>query len=248
MKSSLKEWGDNLYYEYLVGQFVNTLITRFPCFLETYGGFLYDDKADWAFSKDNKNTPKKIYQQMKHISKHSNNYFPSSCIYSKYFAVLIQSIPDATDLYDKLHLAGFLYNHLLYVLFNVYMPLACLKNQFTHYDLHPGNVLLYKTPPGEYIQYNYFTKHGNISFKSPYIVKIIDYGRCYFKYDSNDTSAPKLDSSRTVYDAVCKVKACDPNCGKNFGYQWLKPKGKKEDNISNLTNRKKNIIIEIVIK
>jgi hypothetical protein len=110
------------------------------------------------------------------------------------------------------------------------MPLACLKNNFIHYDLHGGNVLLYKTPPGEYIQYNYYTKHGNISFKSTYIVKIIDYGRCYFKYNSNDKSAPELNSSRKVYDAVCKVKDCDPNCGKNFGYQWLNPKGTKRDN------------------
>jgi hypothetical protein len=242
MKSTTGFYSDNLYYEFLVGQFVNTLIPRFPCFLETYGSFMYENQKTWQLCKKNKTTPKSVYEKMT-LLKNSTQNFVTSCLQCKYMALLIQSIPDAINLSKLLGVKQFVDNDLLYVLFNVYMPLACLKNQFTHHDLHKGNILLYKTPPGEYIQYNYFTKHANISFKNPYIVKIIDYGRCYFKYGSNDTTAPKLDSSKKIMDEVCKTPQCNTNedfmkiesadsveeesltikdkqCGKKFGYHW----------------------------
>ena len=44
LKSSVKPNSDNLMYEYMVGQYINKLNKRFPCFVETYGYYIYDDK------------------------------------------------------------------------------------------------------------------------------------------------------------------------------------------------------------
>ena len=43
---------DNLFYEYLVGQYINTLINRFPCFLQTYGLYKYDNQENYVKMKD----------------------------------------------------------------------------------------------------------------------------------------------------------------------------------------------------
>jgi hypothetical protein len=94
------------------------------------------------------------------------------------------------------------------------MPLMCLQNEFTHYDLHSDNILIYEPVIGKYIQYHYFVDGNEISFKSKYIVKIIDYGRCYF----HDTDT---NNSMNIHEKICNEKQCDPECGEDYGYQWL---------------------------
>lgn len=59
------------------------------------------------------------------------------------------------------------------------MPLATLANTFTHYDLHPSNVLLCEPVLGKYYKY-ILNDRTVVEFKSKYIVKIIDYGRSFF--------------------------------------------------------------------
>jgi hypothetical protein len=109
------------------------------------------------------------------------------------------------------------------------MPLSHLSTSFTHYDLHHENVLVYK-PFGEksdkYITYHYHNKNSVITFKSKYLVKIIDYGRSFF--DNSKTN------SRQIYNYVCEQPDCfidnTLHCGENFGYSWLNVKeGTKEN-------------------
>jgi hypothetical protein len=50
-----------------------------------------------------------------------------------------------------------------------------------------------------------------ITFKSRYIVKIIDYGRSY------------VNGSMSYYNKICSIKECEPECGDKVGYQWLTP-------------------------
>jgi hypothetical protein len=219
LKSSVRARSDNLYYEYIVGNFLNQFISKLPCFLETYGVFIYPDDADWLSCKDNKDTPKSVYENLALID--NPNYLSSSCKYSKYIALLIQSVPDAVSLGDMLASSNkkrkeFIEADLAGALFQVYMPLAVLSDRFTHYDLHIYNVLLYSLGMDTYVQYHYITKKGTVSFKSNYVVKIIDYGRSYFYYD-------KHDNSRIIYDEICRKKDCDPNCGEDYGYTLLEP-------------------------
>ena len=74
----------------------------------------------------------------------------------------------------------FMNTQLLYILYQVYAPLSMLCDVFTHYDLHAGNVMLYSLG-NRYINYHYHYPDYNVIFNSQYIVKIIDYGNCFFK-------------------------------------------------------------------
>jgi hypothetical protein len=62
---------------------------------------------------------------------------------------------------------------------------------------------------------------GNVvSFKSAYIAKIIDYGRCYFD-DAENTDV--TGNSKRIYNAICAQNECDPKCGSLVGFSWLEP-------------------------
>ena len=118
-------------------------------------------------------------------------------------SLLIQYLRDAKSVNSQVRNVDFLKNELIYVLFQVYAPLALLHDKFTHYDLHTGNILLYEPVKGCYVEYHYYIKGTVISFKSKYIVKIIDYGRCFFNDDANATFSG---DSKKIYEKVCLEK------------------------------------------
>jgi hypothetical protein len=107
------------------------------------------------------------------------------------------------------------------------MPLAQLQDVFTHYDLHTENVQLYEPIPGKYIEYHYHLADGTeVSFKSRYIAKIIDYGRSFYSYGPSSTRNPK-----NFFKQLCKTDECNKKskgivtsaCGEEMGLQWLYP-------------------------
>jgi hypothetical protein len=74
-------------------------------------------------------------------------------------------------------------------LYQVYAPLSMLSNEFTHYDLHANNVLIYKVAPNKYTKMIYYYPDGSkIEFNTIGIAKIIDYGRCFFHYNDEINS------------------------------------------------------------
>jgi hypothetical protein len=191
-KTAIKQTADNIQYEWRVGQYINTKLKQFPCFLETYGLIDSQDgpvQLDWKRCKTYDMTI--LIQHMKGI------------IGMKQFSKLPT---------DQHHVDMFC------ILTQVYMPLATMSNEFTHYDLHENNVQLYVPIPGKYIQYHYHLETGQvISFKSKYLVKILDYGRSYFKDTKNNID------SHDIYNDICAEKECDPDCGDTYGLSWLKP-------------------------
>lgn len=161
-----------------------------------------------------------------------------SCKNSKYLSVLIEHINSTTITlmaYDKEFMTT---NEILYVLYQVYMPLSTLRDEFTHYDLHTGNVLVYEPVRGKYIDYIYKLKSGEIiRFKSKYIAKIIDYGRSYF----DDPSNPHISgSSKSIYDNICNNVI---DCGDN-GYEY----GFLEMGKSSKRNVSKDLMLSIQVK
>jgi hypothetical protein len=156
---------------------------------------------------------------LKFLNKQESIDYSKACSESKYAAILIQHIKKAKALEDFVSVgfySRFITNNLLYVLFIVYQALSSLSKTFTHYDLHCGNVLLYEPVKGKYIQYNYHQTDGSIiKFYLPYIVKIIDYGRSFF--DNGNLNSKK------IYDKICTVNECNPNCGQKSGFSWLHP-------------------------
>jgi hypothetical protein len=84
------------------------------------------------------------------------------------------------------------------ILYQIYAPLAMLSDEFTHYDLHADNVILYQVggetqlvgEPQQYITMNYHYPNGDVvTFNTYAIAKIIDYGRSYFKENETYNSS-----------------------------------------------------------
>jgi hypothetical protein len=218
LKSSQTYESDNLVYEYLVGiKYVNRIMKRFPCFLETYGLYYYNGEPDWNIMRTS-GPLHTVY--LNRLQLHTTINYSKACNESKYAAILLQHIKDAKPL---VYYTGaskhnkFMRCDMLYVLFIIYHALASISKNFTHYDLHDSNILVYEPEPGKYIQYHYHHKDGTKTiFYSPYIPKIIDYGRSFF--DNGNLNSKK------IYNKVCSEADCSPDCGENSGLAWLNPK------------------------
>lgn len=217
LKSSTKPNADNLLYEALVGFFLNKQSKSLPCFLETYGLYKYTENITYVNLKTmRENRPELLQSGLKRIaeipSEITDSIIRRSSRNPVSLCVLIQHLKEAQTLENMCQSPVFVRNDLVYVLFQVYMALHTLAGSFTHYDLHNSNVLVYKPVKGKYIEYHYHLEDGTeFTFKSPYIAKIIDYGRCYYRED-------KSSNSKTFLKKLCSI---DPSCGIVSGYGWL---------------------------
>jgi hypothetical protein len=219
LKSSQNPRADNLFYEYMVGLQVNQWTRSFPCFVETYGFYGYQDPYvyEWAKTSNIITDVAKFKQslQLIHSSESTKSFeqnYVMVCQISQYLAILIQHIKNAKTFYDH-YKTGKLPNiETLVILAQVYLPLGRLTQEFVHNDLHTNNVMLYEPAPGKFIEFHYHMQDGSVfTFKSYYIAKIIDYGRCF------------MPSAKNIYKDLCATKACNPQCGANVGFRWLRP-------------------------
>ena len=243
LKSAAYSNADNLLYEALVGFFLNNMSQRYPSFVETYGLYGYSaDGLAYKECKDNKLTNHavlsagltKLAQSAKDIG---SNTVKASCISPISMAVLIQHLKSAKTIREKCYGRLFVTKDLLYVLYQVYMTLASLSEVFTHYDLHTDNVLVYEPVAGSHIEYHYHMDGGKETvFRSKYIAKIIDYGRCYYK---DESSTSNTSESKSFYDnLVCKV--CKPRCGTGRGYGWMEYKANQMKRSSYISSQRVN--------
>ena len=210
LKSSQNPESDNLLYEYLVGvKFINRMIKRFPCFLETYGFYFYNRHIDWGAMMNTAPLNKTL---LKGLTQQTAIDYEKACDNSVLASVLIQHIHSAISIREAIRsYSEFCKNDAIYMLFVIYQALAALSKQFTHYDLHDENVLIIQPDPLKYYVYHYHLLDGtSVEFKSTYIPKIIDYGRSFF--DNGNTNSKK------IYDKVCND--CT-NCGDNAGFAWF---------------------------
>ncbi len=266
LKSSSKTRADNLYYEFEVGRYLNTIHKKIPCFVETYGLFTYNDIDSWRQAKDNVEILPDVFSTLITHRKDMRRAFKISCNDSLRISIMTQHIKNAETLNGHMQhqvsyatqspllrqeAEQFVQVHLPAILFQIYFALSLFMERFTHYDLHTDNVLLYIPVQNKYIQYHYHNMDSSItSFKSKYLVKIIDYGRSYFKDDSWN-----VDSKKAQW-AVCNEPDCNTSvtgkCGENVGYTWLFP---ENPNLSNnfLTSWRRNIshdlrLLDILLK
>jgi hypothetical protein len=154
-------------------------------------------------------------------------------------AVLIQHLNSAKPIREMCAIQSFAKKDLLYVLYQVYMTLSSLSDVFTHYDLHHENVLVYEPVAGSHIEYHYHPSligGAETVFRSKYIAKIIDYGRCYYHDESSTSITSEV---KTFYDKmVCKE--CKPRCGTGRGYEWLINKAKQMKRSVFISSQKSN--------
>jgi hypothetical protein len=222
LKSNMAAKKDSLMYEYKAGQYLNQVGKFFPCFIETYKLFKYKSEEDWLlFSKIKYTTDTSILRSLLPVSYDLKR----GCKYAKHIAVLTQYIPNSISLYDFCENKPD-YNELLGILFQIYYSLYHLRHHFTHYDLHAANVLLYKIHPTKSIKFNYTVNGKIISFCCSYLVKIIDYGRCY------------IPESRQIYSKVCHLSECNPDCGSKKGFSTFDLEN--DDIFYHIVSQKKN--------
>jgi hypothetical protein len=210
---------DNLIYEGFVGKYLNKMSLRYPCFLETYGIFCYDLTST-------------AYDLMTNYEDLDIDILKSGLILKEeitiddlkfsienptVFSVIIQHIKNADTIVEKNMNLEFLEFDLIYVLFQIYAPLVWLADEFTHYDLHHENVLIYEQENNSYVEYHYHLNDTEIvSFKSKYVAKIIDCGRCYFNDKDNDNDS-FYGSSEKIYNELCKLINNDNDMIKKSG-------------------------------
>jgi len=216
LKSSKNAEADNLYYEYIVGLQINEWMRFFPCFVETYGLYGYTSPDNYTMVK---RTPRIADIDMFKNAlmlldpEPGENVFEEYdvvCQDSLYLAVLIQHLRNAPSFHDLMRRGSINVVEKYCILAQVYLVLGQLTDVFVHNDLHPGNVLLYSPSPGKYIEFNYHMPDGQVvRFKSYYVAKIIDYGRCF------------ITKARALYDRLCATPECNPGCGGHYGFNFF---------------------------
>ena len=249
LKSSHEITSDNLYYEYLVGtQFINKVNKCLPCFTETYHLFTHKDKlTKQSFVSDNGDLNSLSINNCDNLNVKSINDIKEclnkSCEEGENYAILVQYIEDAISLDDIVeeYKNDYVSNHRTYIiigiLYQIYTALSYLQNDFTHYDLHTGNVILYKLKKGKFVTITYVNEKTGITtkIKTNYIAKIIDYGRSYFGNLGNSRNL----TSTQIGKAICGSK-CKSDCGENEGYNFFGEKSKHEDNFTRIISTTKN--------
>lgn len=238
LKSSAKQTADNLFFEYLVGKrFVNKVNKIVPVFLETYDLYQYKDDAsyDAVVNAVNTNTLQSIdlgamLQRMNFNPENMNSKQLSiaasnSCTRNKQLCILIQHFDNFVSLgsqFKSQELYKEFRGDLFSVLFQVYFALNMFKDVYTHYDLHTNNVMLYKPFEGKKcILMRYHLADKVYEFKTEYIPKIIDYGRNYFDDSILNSGKNTLNSYQFIKN-ICYAPKCNPECGKNFGYRFIR--------------------------
>jgi len=236
LKSSRDKNSDNLMYEGYVGKLLNDIAKQIPCFVETYG--IYEYKTD-AYREKFQKEKSGLADLSNMLTYHKNYDYGNSCANSVNQCILIEHIKGAASIGDKIYRGApdfdFVINDFLYAIYQIYFGLGGLATIFTHYDLHPDNVILYKPVDGKYIEFHYHFPDGTVSFKSQYIAKMIDYGRSFI--------TPRPDRNSVVYyKKICAEDKCnkraehkeyedededeededeDEKCGDKSGYAWM---------------------------
>ena len=240
LKSSTTDDSDNLYYEYLVGLFLNKLNQTVPLFLTTYGSFRYKTEQDYEEMKKLTSTTDALNGLLlvRNIETLDDfideDLISESCEDPRHLSVLIQHLKNAKTLKECTS-PTFMKVELPFILFQIYYVLSGLQDIFTHNDLHLENVLVYEPVADSYIHYLYHMADGSIiSFYSRYIVKIIDYGRCYF-YNIEAHEKSPIRDSYTIHKILCRYSKCDPRCGSDKGYSAIHPHSTASSAVENVS-------------
>jgi len=190
MKNARTESNDNLFYEFLVGLYVNSLLTTFPCFVETYNLFRFKGVRERNSAQSARNLATFF---RKNLSVSHNMDLDQACREPLLTCLLVQYVPNPLNIMDlrpedlDLNIWG--------ILMQIYFPLASLEGEFSHMDLHWNNVLLYETNNGEFVTYHFHFEGTTVAINCQYLVKIIDYGRCFIPSFNETREAVRLNAN-----------------------------------------------------
>ena len=219
IKNAIDEDADNLYYEAVVGWYINSKMRYYPCFVETYDLYKNNNKRDPKtnmiidFKLHNleplfpEPTASQAAQQPKTLEEVETDFYKKiteaeklieTCKEAETISLNIQYLENVTSLFEVLKKDIPIRMHIFFdifaYLYQVYAPLSMLSDEFTHYDLHASNVLIYSAGPTKYTKMIYhYPDNTTVEFNTLGVAKIIDYGRCYFKYNDTINSEKFID-------------------------------------------------------
>jgi len=109
------------------------------------------------------------------------------------------------------------------ILFQVYATLSGLKEIYTHYDLHTGNVAFVPVPEGKTTQVVYHMGNKEYHIHTRFIPVILDYGRSHI----DCTKFGSKINSKAFANVGCSISHCQnrakPNeCQLNSGLHFTK--------------------------
>ena len=198
----------NVAYEYVAGKFLNELSKKTPSLLETYGLFMYPDKKQRSLIQ--KDTRVSLASSLSPIYPEK---YAMVCGNRELLCALVHHIPSAKPLSQFIKNPHFFIHDALYVFYQVYFTLSMLRKVFTHYDLHCENVLLYQPLSQGYIEYHYHLPKEVVRFNSFYLVKLQNYGKCFFK------------GSKQYIHSLRQESRCNPL--EEHGFDYMVPGSEK---------------------
>jgi hypothetical protein len=225
---------DNLVYEYRAGQYINSVMHLFPCFVQTY--HVYRVTAHGYDSIRNPANPNPSPVQLQAMlsefdtpaapNAHRRYYASRGCQEPARIALLTQFFNNCLTLDRLLRTQAqshMIHKNFIQIFYQIYFALSKLNDTFTHYDLHAKNILLFPVPnvggnPG-HIHFNYGTGDNQIEFDCSFIVKIIDYGRSHYYINAANNS------ERDFNDIMGNNAVCNSavDCGTSRGFGWMQP-------------------------
>jgi len=215
MKSSLTIDADNNYYEYIVGNCLNRIKTFAPNFVYTFNYMNLSEKLKNKLKDETTFTDKNLLLSDTIIKNKENNtleYYNNvgdGCKYNNISSILIEYIPNSLSLFKLLEDPEFLQYmdiEIFNILFQLYAILSGLKDVFTHYDLHTGNVMFVKVPDNKIIYITYVIDNKEYNLYTHFIPVVLDYGRAHI----NCLELDNLTHSKIFTEIFCANKNCNP--------------------------------------
>ena len=178
------EHGIHIFYEFLVGEYVNLLHTFLPCFTYTHEIIesMSPTSTETSFTLNNVQ-----YTPFNHMKKKDNLLQCLKTCSSDTSLALLQEYDGVYSTFNE-YIQSNDFEELEIILFQIYVCLAYLDSSFTHNDLSYENIQLYKMPPDQFITFTYQQPLESSTVKSSYIVKIIDYSKSFFHRDASCNS------------------------------------------------------------
>jgi hypothetical protein len=249
LKTSVELSSDNNYYEYVVGNCINMIKEYVPNFIYTFTfsnlspglkknlseNKIFNNLLLFRAGTDFKN-------KMNHSELQNYDNIGNGCEKNDRASVLIEYVPNGISIEDLIQEKEFLLDadyNIFCLLFQIYAVLVGLKDIYTHYDLHLGNIMVVKLPKKVKILY----KNLKIILYTQYIPVIIDYGRSHINcLKLGTTIFSRVFSEISCENPKCNTlgtKSCDTRL-KGLVIERYKDNYSNQSNFYNINLRVKN--------
>ena len=219
VKTSREINADNNFYEFNVGRCINVIKEYYPNFVYTFLFFNMSPRLKQIIEPKERQ-PRLPFNDITFFKQNINNIkiatrpndvkisdIESGCSNNDRASVLIENIPNGISFDELITDSEFNnnYNYNIFcILLQIYSALYALREIYTHYDLHSGNIMYMKSPNIIKIVYN--INNSEYIIYTKFIPIIIDYGRSHMNCSKLDST---LITSERFAENACNSK-CNP--------------------------------------